>query len=67
MPVLASPALIGRLEEVCVKAADHLLDASETTVGVGFDLVHVAPTPQGSEVRLTAHILFRQVTDSDSV
>ena len=56
MPVLASPVLIGLFEETCVKATDHLLPANRSTVGVGFDLLHISPTPAGSTVQISAHL-----------
>src|SRR3990172_6140071 len=56
MPVLASPVLIGLFELACVKATDHLLESTHTTVGVGFDVMHISPTPIGSEVQVTASL-----------
>ena len=56
MPVLASPVLIGRFEEACMKATDHLLASTETTVGVGFDILHISPSPADSKIEISARL-----------
>ena len=55
-PVLASPVLIGWFEEACMKATDHLLASTETTVGLGFDVVHLSPSPAQSTIRILARL-----------
>jgi predicted thioesterase len=59
--VLSSPVLIGALERVCVKATDHLLDAQSTTVGVSFEIQHLAPTPLDWEI--SAHCELIEIND----
>ena len=51
VPVFASPVLIGFVEETCVKALEGLLPEGAITVGVGFDLMHLAPAPLGDLVQ----------------
>jgi predicted thioesterase len=51
--VLATPVMIGMMEEASVKAVDHLLPAGHCTVGIHVDVSHSNPTPQG--MRVTAH------------
>jgi len=45
--VLASPCLIGLVERACMRATDHRLASGMVTLGVGFDVKHTAPTPDG--------------------
>ena len=52
--VLSSPTLIGLLEKTCVEATDHLLPEGQTTVGTGFDVEHLAPSPVGKTLQLSA-------------
>lgn len=59
--VLSSPVLIGVLERVCVEATDHLLDGLSTTVGVSFDIQHLAPTPLDWEI--SAHCELVEIND----
>ena len=54
IPVLASPVLMGLLEQTCVMATDEQLPKGKTTVGVGFDVRHLAPTPAQEAVTLVA-------------
>ena len=56
-PVLATPALVGLFEATCVKASDHTLPDGDTTVGMGIDMLHLAPSPQGGEVELSARLV----------
>lgn len=53
-PVLASPVLIGLLEKTCMLVTDANLPEGKTTVGVGFDLLHLAPTPENEDVIVIA-------------
>lgn len=56
MEVLASPVLIGLFEQACVKATDHLLPSTNTTVGVGIDVLHLSPSPSGSMVQISVRL-----------
>lgn len=53
----ASPVLIGLIEETCMKVTDHLLTQGQITVGTGFEIQHVAPTPRGCEVEIAAELI----------
>ena len=57
--VFATPALVGLMEDAAVRAIRDQLPAGYTTVGIGMDLKHLAPTPIGLTVRAEA-ILTRQ-------
>ena len=54
IPVLASPVLMGLLEQTCAMATDEKLPKGKITVGVGFDVLHLAPTPAQEAVTLVA-------------
>ncbi len=70
--VVSSPAMILFLENVCSRATEDALDPGEVTVGIGFDLKHVAPGLLGSPIdceavlaeqagrRLTFDVTLRQ-------
>ena len=45
---------MGLLEQTCVMATDEQLPKGKTTVGVGFDVRHLAPTPAQEAVTLVA-------------
>jgi fluoroacetyl-CoA thioesterase len=42
---LASPIMIIFIEQTCMQATDHLLDAKQMTVGYNFEIKHLAPPP----------------------
>ncbi|NQV24401.1 MAG: hypothetical protein HQ518_08540 [Rhodopirellula sp.] len=52
--MLSSPAMIMEMELACVDAVHDHLSVGEATVGFHVDVRHLAPAPQGSEVRTTA-------------
>ncbi|MGK9338009.1 thioesterase family protein [Sinorhizobium meliloti] len=54
--VLASPVLIGKVEQACMAATDHLVEPGCITVGIGFDIQHRAPTPVGCRVEYRAEL-----------
>lgn len=60
LPVLATPVLLW-LGEITAMAAlrDHLPD-DEMTVGLSHDSSHLAPTPTGRTVEVTATLVRRQ-------
>jgi predicted thioesterase len=55
--VLATPRLIGLLEEAAVLAIEPALAEEQTTVGTRVDMRHLAATPIGMRVTATAELL----------
>ncbi|MGQ9533495.1 MAG: thioesterase family protein [Desulfotomaculales bacterium] len=55
--VLASGFAVGLVEWACIQAVNPHLDwPAEQTVGVGFDLKHLAPTPPGLVVTVSVKL-----------
>ncbi|MEN2976451.1 thioesterase-like protein (plasmid) [Tistrella bauzanensis] len=54
---LASAPVIWLAELACMRAVADYLPQGATTVGVGFDVRHTAPTAEGMEVVITARLL----------
>ena len=57
VPVLGTPALVGRMEGAAVQALAGHLPLGQTSVGGRIDLRHLAPTPVGMRVRARAELL----------
>ena len=55
--VLATPYMVLLMEQASVAAVDHLLPDGYCTVGAHLDVRHLAPTPQGFEVRARAELI----------
>jgi predicted thioesterase len=55
--VLATPRLIGLLEEASALAVQPALAAEQTTVGTRVDMRHLAATPIGMRVTASAELL----------
>ncbi|WP_434652288.1 hypothetical protein J3P96_15975 [Pseudomonas sp. R3-56] len=55
--VLSSPALIGSVEMLCAELICDQLEAKETTVGVKFDFLHLAPTPTGRAIEIIVKLV----------
>lgn len=55
--VLATSRVIGLMEVSAARLLHPLLKAGELSVGVGIDIKHFAPTPEGEEVRVVATFL----------
>ncbi|CAH1688391.1 Fluoroacetyl-CoA thioesterase [Hyphomicrobiales bacterium] len=55
-PVLATPALLGLFEKAAIAAMADRLSAGEGSVGTGASLQHLAATPLGQTVTITARI-----------
>lgn len=55
--VLATPAMVLFIEEVCRKMVEPHLAAGESTVGVSLKVRHLAPTPMGQIVRCRAEVV----------
>jgi fluoroacetyl-CoA thioesterase len=56
LPVLATPVLLWLGEITAMRALTDYLDDSEMTVGLAHDSAHLAPTPAGQLVRITARL-----------
>ncbi len=54
--VLATPQMVLLVEQASVAAVDHLLPDGYCTVGAHLDVRHLAPTPEGFEVRAIAEL-----------
>lgn len=57
VPVLASPKLLALFEEAAIKAMTPGLGEGEGSVGTNFAFRHLAPTPIGMRVRVTATLI----------
>lgn len=69
VPVLATPRVIAWCEAVTVAAVGPALEPGQTTVGYQVIVDHLAPTPVGASVTVTAEVSAvegRQVTFSVS-
>jgi fluoroacetyl-CoA thioesterase len=58
--VLATPVMIGQMEEAAVRAVDHLLPLGHHTVGIHVNVSHSASTPQGMSVTAHAELLKQE-------
>jgi predicted thioesterase len=56
VPVLATPRLIAWCEAATVKAVADRLPPGETTVGARIEFDHLAPSPPGAEVVVSAAV-----------
>ena len=54
LPVFATPMMVALMEKAACKALENNLDEGSTTVGTKVDVEHVAATPVGMEVTVTA-------------
>ncbi len=55
--VLATPQMIGWMEQAAVQAVDSLLPEGLCTVGAHLDVRHLAATPPGGKVTATARLV----------
>lgn len=55
--VLSTPNLIGIFERTARQAIVPFLESDERTVGVEIELRHLAPTPLGASVTITARVI----------
>ncbi|MFZ5590945.1 MAG: thioesterase family protein [Bacillota bacterium] len=55
--VLATPAMIGLMEEAALKSVQPYLPPGQTTVGIKVDVQHLAATPPGMQVTATAELV----------
>ena len=57
VPVLATPALIARMENACMRLVQPAFGEGITTVGTRVEVAHLAPTPEGARIQVTATLL----------
>jgi fluoroacetyl-CoA thioesterase len=55
-PVLASAYMIGLFEWACVEQVAPFYESGEGSLGIGFELTHVAPTPAGLSVTVETEV-----------
>src|SRR5688572_15436299 len=55
--VLATPVMVGLMEEAALNAVEGLLPPGHQTVGTRLDITHVAATPVGLRVTAGAELL----------
>ena len=58
--VLSTPNLIGIFERTAREAITPFLDADERSVGVEIEVRHLAPTPLGARVTVTARVIHTE-------
>ena len=72
--VFATSRMVALMGNASVRVLHHCLNPGEMSVGVGVDVLHSAPTPEGSTVSVMARYLGREgklfefevvVTDAD--
>ena len=56
LPVFATPMMVALMEKAACKALENSLDEGSTTVGTKVDVEHIAATPVGMEVTVTATV-----------
>lgn len=57
LPVLGTPSLLAWCEAVTCHAIEDLLGDGETSVGTRIELEHLAATPVGGSVEVTARVV----------
>ena len=57
VPVLATPALIACRENACMRLVQPAFGEGITTVGTRVEVAHLAPTPEGARIQVTATLL----------
>ncbi|MGC8742551.1 MAG: thioesterase family protein [Verrucomicrobiia bacterium] len=56
--VLATPSLIGFLEQAARVAIEKILEPDESSVGIEIEVQHLAPTPPGHKVVCSAKVIY---------
>jgi fluoroacetyl-CoA thioesterase len=56
VPVLATPILLWLAELACMRAIADTLPEGDMTVGLSHDSAHLAPTPEGWSVQVSASL-----------
>ena len=57
VPVFATPALVGLMEQAAVEAIASSLEPGQTSVGTRIEVSHLAATPIGDSVRAEAVVV----------
>ena len=57
VPVLATPALIACMENARMRLVQPAFGEGLTTVGTRVEVAHLAPTPEGARIQVTATLL----------
>ncbi|ESR22895.1 thioesterase family protein [Lutibaculum baratangense] len=55
--VLATPVMIGLMEEAALAAVEHLLPEGKQSLGTRMDASHIAATPVGMKVEAVAELV----------
>lgn len=58
--VLSTPAMVGLIEQTCLKLAQAHLDPGETTVGTHINISHTGPASAGETVEVRARLDSRE-------
>jgi predicted thioesterase len=58
--VLSTPNLVGLLERTARQALSPFLEPDERSVGIEIELRHLAPTPLGQRVTITARVIHAE-------
>ena len=58
LPVLATPRLLAWCEAATCAALDATLAPGETSVGTRIELEHLAPSPVGQQLEITARLAY---------
>jgi fluoroacetyl-CoA thioesterase len=56
IPMYSTPAMVGHFEGLCLRMLIPYHDEGETSVGFRVDVKHLAPTPVGQTVKITAKV-----------
>lgn len=57
VPVYSTPALVGAMEKTAVLALEGQIPFGQTTVGGRIEVRHLAPTPVGMAIHVTAKLV----------
>lgn len=57
IPVFATPAMVGLMENAALKSLDAVLPPGFSTVGTRVEVSHVAATPVGMKVTATSELI----------
>lgn len=56
IPMYSTPSMIGHFEGLCLRMLIPFQDPGETSVGYRVDVKHLAPTPVGQTVKISAKV-----------
>ena len=55
--VLGTPIMIAFMEITAMEMLEEVLDETKTTVGTRVDIRHLAPSPLGAEIKVSAEVI----------